>query len=526
MKLKKIMGILLTATMVASLTACGGGNESVSSTENENQAETEESTEATESEDTASEEGEASIDMEGDPYTVAIQVVTLPGTELTNEEAIESAINEITVPAINCQVDIQNDWISEVANKTSMGAASGEKFDLIHVATVQQIGALSGQGILYDMNADNLLETHGQALLETVGQFKEAGEVNGEQLAIPAEVYTARGFGFYYNKDVADESGVELGETTTLDDLESALYKIKESKPDMMPYYVGSGENLLLGYLTSYEAYGTNASYGVILDSASDTTVVNLYATDLFKDYAKRMLSWKQNGLMTGDTTDTNTNQAYFSANNLFAVPCEVTPNAKATNGASYPDINLGWSMTGKPQVNFPTVTGYMWGISANSERPDKAMDFLNYAYENEEVGNLLRYGIEGENYDKVEGSQNTIESNGTYPANFMRIGNTAEMYAQSPATDEMSAQNEEFQASATVSPLVGYMFDSTDYQTETAAITSTITEYLPRIQSGAAADEAELEALLEEFNSKLEASGINDVIAANQEQLNAYLSK
>ena len=34
------------------------------------------------------------------------------------------------------------------------------------------------------------------------------------------------------------------------------------------------------------------------------------------------------------------------------------------------------------------------WGIFINSERPDKAMDFLNLMYTNETVANLLSNGI------------------------------------------------------------------------------------------------------------------------------------
>ena len=47
------------------------------------------------------------IDMDEDPYTVAIQVVTLPGTDFSAYEAdLEAKLNEITLPAINCNVDI------------------------------------------------------------------------------------------------------------------------------------------------------------------------------------------------------------------------------------------------------------------------------------------------------------------------------------------------------------------------------------------------------------------------------------
>ena len=69
---------------------------------------------------------------------MAIQVVILPGQTVEDEEEIESAINEITLPAINCTVDIQYVWISEIVNTTSLGVASDEKLDILHVATLNK----------------------------------------------------------------------------------------------------------------------------------------------------------------------------------------------------------------------------------------------------------------------------------------------------------------------------------------------------------------------------------------------------
>ena len=67
------------------------------------------------------------INMDEDPYEVAIQMVVLPGTEVANEAELEAAINEITLPAINCTVDLQFVWISELANTTSLAIAGNEK---------------------------------------------------------------------------------------------------------------------------------------------------------------------------------------------------------------------------------------------------------------------------------------------------------------------------------------------------------------------------------------------------------------
>ena len=170
MKSKRLMALLLMSAMTASvaLSGCGGGGSSESSSSSGN------SSGGTTAEGTTSDEYPTEIDMEEEPYQVAIQVVTLPGTEFAGEEEREAAINAITEPAINCTVDIQEVWISEIANTTSMAVAGNEKIDLVHVGTVNPLSALVGSDILLDMNEGNLLQNRGQKLVELYADTLQA----------------------------------------------------------------------------------------------------------------------------------------------------------------------------------------------------------------------------------------------------------------------------------------------------------------------------------------------------------------
>ncbi len=516
MKSKRLLALLLTSAMAASmvLAGCGGSGSDDSSSGG---------TDA--SDDASSSEVSTEIDMDEDPYTVAIQVVTLPGTDYSDtEEAREEAINAITVPAINCKVDIQEVWISEVANTTSMAVAGDEKIDIVHVATVNPLSSLVGSDILYDMNTDNLLQNRGQDLVELFGDLLEAGNVDGKQLAIPAKTFNATAKGIFYNKTLADEYGIEIPESITMDELSEILYQVHEADPDIMCYYSGDGSNNYLFWLQSYETFGTNSSYGIILDANEDPTVVNMYETDMFKEYCLMMYQWTQDGIQPGDSTDTNTAQDYFGAQSLFCAVVSINPEQEASWGASA-DFEIGSAKLVEATITNSTITEYMWGIAVNSERPDKAMDFLNFLYTNAEVANLLKYGIEDVNYTFQEGSDSVIVLNDTYDPMFYYAGNEADMYIKYPAGEDYVEQLQAMEDEATVSPLAGYMFDDTDFQTESSVISSTIQEYLPRLMNGMCDSEDETLALIDEFNAALESAGIYDVIAANQEQIDAYLA-
>ncbi len=511
---KKVISTLLVAALAGSLLAgCGSSSSSSTSSGSASGSASEEDGYSTE------------IDMDEDTVTIGIQVVTLPGADCSDTiEAREAAINEITIPAINVAIDIQEVWISELTNTTSMGIAGDEQIDIVHVGTVQTLSTMVGSEMLIDLNEGNLLQNRGATLCEIFADSMESGYVSGQQLAVPAKVYSAAGKGIFYNKTIADAAGVTLGDTITFDELEEALIAIHEYDSSIYPYYCGSGETMYMYWLYSFETFGTSSSYGIVWDANEDTTIVNLYASDEFLEYCIRMQSWKDLGLQPGDPTDSTTAQDYFDAQQLFCVVASINPEQEITFSSDNFEVA---SATLVDAVNTnSSVTEYMWGISASCSRPDKAMDLLNFIYENEEVANILMYGLEGVNYEFVDGSDTVITTNGTLDTTFFYAGNTKNMLIETPAGEDYIEKLEELENSATTSPIVGYMFDDTDFQTESAVLSSTINQYLPQLQCGMAGSEEATIALVNEFVAALEAAGINDVIAANQEQLDAYLAE
>ena len=462
--------------------------------------------------------------MEEDPYTVAIQVVVLPGTNYEGREDREAAINAITLPAINTKVQIQEVWISEVRNTTSMAVAGDEKIDLIHVATVQRLSSMVGADLLYDMNQDDLLATRGQEVLEVFSEeLLEAGFAAGQQLAIPAKPYNANAKGIYYNKTFADQHNITVPEKMKFEDLTEIFRQVKAADPEIMPYYSGSGELNYLYWLKAFEGYGNEQAYGIILDPQAEPTVVNFYETDMYKDYILTMHRWKKEGLHPV-IRRTAIGQAYFAAGQLFAVVSDINSTIMAQRQADYKDFELGWVTLVEPVVTNATTTELYVGHRLQQPTPGQSHDFLNFMYENGEVANILSYGLKDVDYTFVDGSNSVIARTGSYAPTFFVGGDPEKMLILSPNGEDYVAKLKEMEANATLSPLLGYTFDDSAFQTESSVINSTILEYIPRLNNGMADSEEATLALLAEFNQKLKLSGIDDVIAANQEQINQYL--
>lgn len=116
---RRTISLLLVAGMLGTMLAgCGGGGQDGAAGNKGASAAT-----------AGTESGAAgSAAEEGEPYTVGIQIVNVT-TDQTDIEMVEEAVNEITVPAINCKVDIQNIFIGDIPTTTSMNVVSGDKME-------------------------------------------------------------------------------------------------------------------------------------------------------------------------------------------------------------------------------------------------------------------------------------------------------------------------------------------------------------------------------------------------------------
>lgn len=68
-------------------------------------------------------------------------------------------------------------------------------------------------------------------------------------------------------------------------------------------------------------------------------------------------------------------------------------------------------------------------------------------------------------------------------------------------------------------SKALGFTFDIEPVKTQAAQVQTVVDEYLPALNCGAVEN---VEESLAEFNSKLEAAGINDMVAEAQTQIDA----
>ncbi len=516
--MKKAISLMLSLVLVMMLLAgCSSADKDADTSGKGNETTGNEATgnEATDGTDDSEEKEE--------PYTVAIQLVNI-STELTDVEMVEEAINKITVPAINAKVDIQNIFIGDLPTTTSMNIVSGEKMDLICVGLTQKLNNIADDGIL--MPLDDYLSI-APTFVGLVEKYLGAGKVNGVQLAIPATPYVATGKGFVYNKDMADKYGIELKDGATYEDFTKAFEKLAENGI----YGTSNGEAASLNaqFWYNLELFGTNAEYGAIVDPINSTKIENFYASDIFKEFANQMKEWTDKGYMPADSlTDTTKVQEHFAAGKIFGTVTDYNMTNFSTWQAGQ-SFKIDIAQIKEPIISTSSVVERMWGLASNSENPKKAMEFLEYMYVNPEVANLLQYGIEGQHYTMVEGTETVTTTEGAtvgtagYTSVFTQYGNSAETLTSTPNTDSYAQDVLAFNQDVPTSATLGYSFDPSEFSAEAGAVANVIAEYLPRLQGGQVDN---VDTYIEKFLAALDSAGYNEIIAANQAQLDAYLAQ
>ncbi len=460
---------------------------------------------------------------EGEPYELHIQFVGL-FEQNTDREAVQEAINAIVTPAINVKLVIDPIFIGDLPTNTSLAVAGDEKIDIVVVGLTQAIDGAVSDGLLLPI--DDLLQTHAPDAYKVIEPTIEAGMIGGKTYGVSGIPCSCMAAALVYNKTMADQYGITMHDKMTYEEMTAVAATLKEHGV----YFTSQSNSSVLNmkFFKAMEVFGDNGTAGVIIDPVNSTQVVNIFESPEFEEYARTMKLWGDAGYMPADAlTDSTAIQEYLGQQKLFMTPTGLDFDSAAV--WQYKDFETGFALLDDRITSTSGVNEFMLAIAANCKNPEKAMQFINLLYSNAEVLNLLQYGIEGQDYVFVEGSDKIITRMGTpnadgnaYFSTFSRFGDPMLKYAVDPQPESYYDDLQANYASAKKTKSFGYAFDASDYTAELGALSNVLAEYMPLINAGLAPD---LDAHLADFRAALKAAGIEAVIAANQAQLDAYLA-
>lgn len=443
-------------------------------------------------------------------------------------DSVEEAINVITREKIGAEITLKPIFIGEYSNKVNLALQAGEKIDVFQ--SVGDFNNCVSTGMPLELN--DLIEECAPETKELMGDsWLEACTSDGTLYGIPTYKPIALTPMVVYRQDIADEAGIDMSAVNSVEDLTAVLETVKEKYPDMTPMAPVEAGSLGLNRTYGNVDWLTddyNTPVGVLMND--EMKVVDLYSSDIFKERCELARSWHESGLSMKDAATTTSMAAELmtSGNYFCYVAAYSYPEADtaASLQAQCGNFPIGAKMIGDAYLNTGDVNALTWMIACNTEVPEAAMKFLNMTFTDEEICNLLIYGIEGRDYVMSEDGyasypEGEEAASVPYTAQLScgTLGNFFIMYPQVGTNKDSLTWELEQNKEAKTSPAMGFTFDSSKLKTQYTAVKNVISQYLAGLLCGSVDPETEIP----KFVSALNDAGYQDILSAKQEQLDAW---
>jgi putative aldouronate transport system substrate-binding protein len=436
-------------------------------------------------------------------------------------EEVEAAINSIVQETVDCTVNLNILEWGVYSEQQNLMLSSGEPIDIVLLAGNVPSAINSGQV----MDISDLVEEYAPDALEEMGQYIEACYTDGALYGFPTYHEYAQGGGLVCLTSVLDELGVDPSTITTWDDVDELLAKVHEAHPEMDVLVPPETANGILKYYNAgtFDMILTDM-VGIYADGSDGLTARNIYDTDEYKSMAQVAYKWNQAGYFISDpTTITDTRQTFLKAQSAFGYIGMIHPGTKTQES-----INAGVDVTTIPitdtSCGTSNVASIQYCVATATDSPEKTVAVMNLIYSNPDIQNLLRYGIEGKDYEVIsdgvagypEGVDNTNVgwSNETW-----LTGNGSLAYAWETDPEDIWEQYREFNDSATFSPAYGFTYDSSGVKNEISAVQNVLNKYRALVESGL----SDPDETMESFLNELDAAGMQNIVEDVQVQLDAW---
>ncbi len=501
MKKGKVWLCLVLAALMVFATACSSNNGSNTETP------------------TNTSEAANNPEPKEEPYEIVLGYPVL-GEVPADIDAVEAEINKITLEKINATVKLSRITIGQWFQQKNLILAGNEKMDLILTDFQSYSPAVAKNQFLAQ---DELLEQYGQGIKEIHSESLEVARINGKIFATPVKSFAEGGTAVLMRKDLLDKHGIEVSDIQGTQGLDKVFETIKKNEPEMTVFAVPNSPKPMTGLIDGLYVDTLTDGLGVLPMNSSEMKVVNLYEMPEYVEALKQLRSWYVAGYFPKDAANSKANAtdlvksgsafSVFEGNSVF-----IEDTISSATGFEMVKV-----VTEKPLLSTQAMIGLSWAIPQNAQNPQKAMEFLNLTFTDQDIINLINFGIEGKHYTKKSDNVIALIPDGGYRMNqgFM-FGNRLLTYVLDGENPALREENVKFAESLPRSPAVGFLPSTDAVNTEVVAVMGVLEQYRKALETG----NVDPEKIHPDFVAKLKAAGIDTIIAAKQEQLDAWLAQ
>jgi putative aldouronate transport system substrate-binding protein len=427
--------------------------------------------------------------------------------EPSNAAAVLEKANQMIQSKINATVDFKFINPGDYVNKMQLVMSSGEEYDIAFTSSwANPYSDNVSKGAFIPL--DDLLAQYPDLKNSMRQEIWDGVKVNGKIYGVPNNQIMATAPGVWYKKDLLDKYQIDPTGFKSLNDWTAAFQTIKTGEPTVSPLREGLPE----AYLTF--APSVDGVQGLRINP---NTWQVYYAPYTLTDNFAIMRDWYQKGYFPQDVATMKDETSVIKAGKIFSRYTSIKPGLDA-------ELKLAMGFDFVVQATGPAVLPKTAGqttmnaISVTSKNPDRAMMLINLVNTDKELFNLLKFGIEGQDYTKV--SDNRIEPiSGGYSLPGWLFGNEFNSYVIPGQPDDVWELTKTQNDTALVDPTIGFSFDRQSVENEIAQLNAIFTEFKPVLYSGM----ADIDKTIADMKEKRKAAGEEKVIAEAQRQVDEW---
>lgn len=559
---KKVMSFALAGAMTLSLAACGGNDDSGSSTGQQSGQQSGQQEQSSDSAESSSDEGSQAQAPEMEDTTIKIRVMN----EFRNLDKVLAKYEEMTKDdPIMSKIHPEFAWVAggDYKDKLTTAMIGQEDFDLMFcggwhgLSTFIQDGNFADLSSYFNNDAFPGLKTaFSEDFVQAMTSYlrQEDGSYQKGIYGINLATFYEDSRGFMYREDlrkkyncapITDEASL-LEFVKTVQENEEGMIGVSLWNFFRMdsPWYSGKHDHVYSQ--DNVNVLGDQTWFYIGL-SEDDKTVLNaVVAGDPAEEFAK-MPAGYQDDFITAYIQDRTKWNPYLNPNRggtdtverpaamTYCALSEYESKVKTALEAN-PDEEYGFYVIEDAQRNMEEgavicdmATNNWLVVPEWSEKTDAVMYFLDWMFGNQEAHDLFELGIEGEDweavgidgYKKLEQDESTAYSMPTYS------------FTQNPAyirVSEFVSGNPEIKerfdymydpSTYELSPLAGFVFDATNVETQIASVSALSNELQLHISMYDADEAAEK---INQWHTDAEAVGLEEIRAELISQIQAFL--
>lgn len=481
---------------------------------------------------------EVAVGAEQEPEIVQLKAVTMGKEPASGLDNFYKQLDALTVKDLGATVRF--DFIPWGEEKNEIGRAIAIKeYDLYVGGFWTDFKQYAKKRAFVD-----LAPMLGQvpALAQRYGDVLDRVQMNGKLYGIPAIGKPGAGYyGILYREDLRKRW--KLPEIKDFDTLERYIYRAKVEYPDTYMINDKRFGDVLWDLLAGGKYYKIDNDYAVA-PVKDPYKVMSKYETPEYEEVVRKAKQWYEDGIVDRNILASKGNETTktFELMKADKKPLEFNNHFGAVTGsyidilkARYPEQEFGWFDIGfdlypetvflhKVSVNHST----MISIGSHSGYPELALKFIEKAHTDRAYYDLLAYGVEGENYNLVDGavSYEGIPERNRKPAwtgiydGYMAYPAKAPGEWQAIVDKLTITEGPKLAEKNGIDPYEGFQFDTFGVSFELESLEKIRSEYVQPLSVGISGD---IEGDISEMRRQLREASISEYLNALQQQLYVY---